>query len=88
MLTNFVKSLENLDLLPIDSVSLRKMMKDHGLNMRYLGHICLLTSYKHIREICVTEMLARTIKNVFNTKLSELLMENQIEHRHLVSRLQ
>lgn len=35
--------LDNLQILPIDSESLTKVLHDHGINMRYLSHIAVLT---------------------------------------------
>ena len=35
--------LDNLQILPIDSESLTKVMHEHGINMRYLSHIAVLT---------------------------------------------
>ena len=38
-----VHMLDDLQILPIDSESLSKVMHEHGINMRYLSHICVLT---------------------------------------------
>lgn len=44
--------------------------------MRYLSHICVLTQMPHVLELCVTEMLARTIKRILNKQMSGLILEN------------
>ena len=37
----------------------------------------------HVLELCVTEMLARTVKRIMNRQMSELVMENRQEYRYL-----
>lgn len=37
-----------------------------------------------MKDLCRTEMLARTCKNIINGKLSELIMETKIEYRYLL----
>ena len=61
-----VDKLDNLELIPIDSESLCSILHQHGINIRYLSHIASLCYIPHVREICATEMLARTIKNIMN----------------------
>lgn len=61
-------------------------MHKYGINMRYLSHISVLTQVPHVRDLCVTEMLARTFKNIVNTQMSELVLDNKLEHRQLEER--
>lgn len=74
--------------LPIDSESLGQLMHAHGINMRYLSYIAALSQIPHVREICVTEMLARTFKNILNLKMSELILDNKAEYDIYTSLLQ
>ena len=62
--------LDDLQLMPIDSESLTETLHKYGVNVRYLSHIAVLSQVPHVREICVTEMLARTAKNILNGQLS------------------
>lgn len=32
--------------------------------MRYLGLVCSLSMVPHVRDCCISEMLARTLKNI------------------------
>ena len=75
--------LDDLHVLPIDSESLTQIMHERGINMRYLSHISVLTQMPHVLELCVTEMLARTVKRIMNRQMSELVMENRQEYRYL-----
>ena len=77
---DLVTMLDDLQIIPIDSESLGQVMHTYGINMRYLSHVCVLTGVPHVKDLCVTEMLARTFKNIINTKLSELLLENKLEY--------
>jgi len=81
-----VNMLDDLQIMPIDSESLGQVMHVHGINTRYLSHICVLTQVPHVKDLCVTEMLARTFKNIMNQKLSELVLENKIEYKQLAQR--
>ena len=73
IITEFVDVLDNLQILPIDSESVTQIMHHHGINMRYLGHLAVLSNVTHVRQLCVTEMLARTIKNIVSKHLAELI---------------
>ena len=45
--------------------------------MRYLGVVAQGTTLPHIRDICYTEMYARTLKRLFNTNISNLILKRQ-----------
>ena len=72
-LQNLVNKLDDLTLIPIDSESLTDCLHKHGINIRYLSHIAILSQVPHVQEICVTEMLARTCKNILNLQMSNIL---------------
>ena len=55
--------------------------------MRYLSYVCVSSTSNHIREICITEMLARTIKNIINTSLSNMILDNEKQHNELIKQL-
>lgn len=75
-----VSQLDDLQLVPIDSESLTQIMHTHGVNIRYLSHVACLSEVPHVREICITEMFARVCKNVVNSQLSELILDNRREY--------
>jgi hypothetical protein len=74
--------------MPIDSESLSNALHSFGINMRYLSHINIMSQMPHVKEICLTEMLARTCKNIMNEKVSELILENKVEHDFWISEKQ
>ena len=45
--------------------------------MRYLGKVAQKSTLKHVKDLCVTEMLARTLKRIFNKALSEQILKHQ-----------
>jgi len=72
--------LDDLQIMPIDTESLTEAFHQWGINMRYLSHVLVLSQVPYVKEICIVDMLARTCKNMFNRMLSELIIENKIEH--------
>lgn len=80
VIKTLVEQLDDMTFLPIDSESLGQLMHQHGVNMRYLSYMAALSQIPHVREICVTEMLARTFKNILNLKMAELILDNKAEH--------
>lgn len=68
----FVDELDNLDCHPLNGKLLTEEMHKRGINMRYLGRIAQSAKLSHIRELCVREMLARTIKVLIRDGLSFL----------------
>jgi len=59
-----VEQLDSLHIIPIDSVTLTQVFHSEGLNMRYLGAVAEQSSLYHVKELCIIEMLARTLKNI------------------------
>lgn len=45
--------------------------------MRYLGKVAQKSTLKHVKDLCVTEMLARTLKRIFNKAISEQILKHQ-----------
>ena len=78
-----VEQLDDLSIMPIDTESMQQVFHDHGINMRYLSHVAVLSQIPHVKQICVTEMLARTIKNIINYQLSQIILENKEDHKQL-----
>ena len=54
--------LNDLHFMPVNSADLTYLMHEHGINMRHLSHMAVLTDIPHVVELCVTEMLGRTLK--------------------------
>jgi protein TIF31 len=73
-LPNLVDLLDNLIIIPLDSATLEEAFHTQGVNMRYLGKIASLSKLKHVKDICVTDMLARVLKRLFNTQMSQSIL--------------
>jgi hypothetical protein len=56
--------LDSLIIMPIDSESLELTFHSQGVNMRYLGLVASLSVVPHVKDICITEMIARASKNI------------------------
>ena len=65
-----VDLLDSLIIIPIDSATLEEAFHIQGVNMRYLSNVAMLSNLKHVKDLCITEMLARTLKRIFNKALS------------------
>lgn len=76
-INELVELLDSLHVVPIDSQSLEQVFHIKGVNMRYLGVVALESVCSHIKDICVTDMIARTLKRILNQQISELILENQ-----------
>ena len=71
-----VDLLDSLIIIPIDSAALEEAFHIQGVNMRYLGEVAQRSKLKHVKDVCITEMLARTLKRIFNSALSSLILSN------------
>lgn len=65
-----VSRLNSLDLLIVDSYSIKTMMHEMGINVRYLYLLYELADVPYIREHVLADALARTIKAEFRSALS------------------
>lgn len=64
VIPNLVNLLDSLIIMPIDSESLELTFHSQGVNMRYLGMVASLSIVPHVKDICITEMIARAAKNI------------------------
>ena len=76
-IAHFVDYLDNLVIVPIDSDGLMQAFHVAGINMRYLGLVATKSELPHVKDICITEMIGRTLKRVFNTQISSLILNHQ-----------
>jgi len=72
-LVQFLKQIEEKDYFPLESYSLRELFHSQGVNMRYLGKIAKYTVIPHIKQICLTDMVARKIKTIFRYYLADFI---------------
>ncbi len=70
---DFVKQLNLLDFVPLDSVHLTSLMHQRGINVRYLGIIAEQTLMPHVREMAMCEMVARSCKTLLGERLRALI---------------
>ncbi|KAL7750789.1 hypothetical protein RI367_003746 [Sorochytrium milnesiophthora] len=71
---DFVRKLDALDILPIDSSGFSAELHRHGINMRYLGLIAKHTKLPYIKELCVVEMAARCFKHLLNDRVRSAVL--------------
>ena len=69
--------LDELQILPIDHESLTAAFHEYGINMRYLSYVMVTSQVRHVKDICLNEILARTCKNILNASLSSLILDNK-----------
>jgi hypothetical protein len=70
-----VERLNSVELMFVDSYSIKTTLQEMGINVRYLHRIYEKTTLPYIREIVLTEALARTIKKEFRQALADLAEE-------------
>eukprot|EP01022_Parablepharisma_sp_SALTPOND_P010992 TRINITY_DN1454_c0_g2_i1.p1 TRINITY_DN1454_c0_g2~~TRINITY_DN1454_c0_g2_i1.p1 ORF type:complete len:1135 (-),score=143.33 TRINITY_DN1454_c0_g2_i1:10055-13459(-) len=70
-----VEQLDSLNVVPIDSATLTQVFHSEGLNMRYLGLVAETSVLTQVKDLCVTEMLARTLKNILHEELSDKIIQ-------------
>lgn len=75
LLPKFVKKLDNLEVLPIDSRGITMELHKHGINARYLGLIFKLTRLPYIRNLCAMEMIARAGKQLFRETIRNAILQ-------------
>ena len=61
-----VSLFENLEEIPLSSRQLKGVLHSHGVNIRYLGRVTSQLTQHHIKSLCITEMIARMAKNIYN----------------------
>ena len=73
-----VKQLDSLEIIPTDSAMLTQAFHRYGVNMRYLGVVAEQSTLNHVKECCIIEMLARTLKGILQKQLSERIMHGEM----------
>jgi hypothetical protein len=71
-LPEFVEKLNNVELIIVDSYSLKMYMSEFGINMRYMYRIHELAKIQYLREVIEAEAVARTVKKIFRKALRDL----------------
>jgi hypothetical protein len=62
-----------INLIMVDSYSIKSYMSDMGINSRYLGHMYLETEIPYIQETLQIEMLSKTIKSIYVESVNDLI---------------
>ena len=47
-----------------------KLLHKFGINIRLLGHLCLMTDYNFLKELFKVEMISRAAKKILNLHLA------------------
>jgi hypothetical protein len=88
VIPKFVTMLDELQILPIDHESLTAAFHEYGINMRYLSYVMVTSQARHVKDICLNEIMARTCKNIMNSSLSSLILDNKQDYDRNVILLQ
>lgn len=62
-----------INLIMVDSYSIKSYMSDMGINSRYLGHMYEETEIPYIQETLQIEMLSKTIKSIYVESVNDLI---------------
>jgi hypothetical protein len=76
VIPNLVNLLDSMIIMPIDSESLELTFHSQGVNMRYLGLVTSLSVVPHVKDLCITEMLARSCKNILNKQVAAMILDH------------
>ncbi|KAI9139390.1 clustered mitochondria-domain-containing protein [Paraphysoderma sedebokerense] len=71
---SFVKKLDDLEILPIDSRGFTNELHKHGINIRHLGLVARHTKLPYIKEMCFIEMIARSCKVLFRDQIRRAII--------------
>jgi protein TIF31 len=72
VLASFIREVNELEVNPLDGVSLTTCLHEKGINVRYLGQIAALAKEQHaphLVNLCEQEMFVRAAKHEFNYML-------------------
>ncbi|KAL4467078.1 hypothetical protein ABPG72_019288 [Tetrahymena utriculariae] len=83
-----VQQFENLDILPLDSLSLTQAFHENGINMRYLGEVYNQSTLLHLKEICQVDIVARICKKIIRNKIFDSVIQKQEEIEKQFSRFE
>lgn len=75
VLPKLVCELDDLRTVCVSSNHLTHLFHSEGINMRYLGLALRHCTQYHVKVLFVTEILARTAKNIFNETLSQHILD-------------
>lgn len=84
-IVRFVEKLDSLSCIPEDSKDLSRILKENGINMRYLGKIIKITKLPYIRIMAEVEAIARCIRNLYREYQKDFL--NSFRNNETVSEL-
>ncbi|KAL4461063.1 hypothetical protein ABPG74_016535 [Tetrahymena malaccensis] len=73
---NLVEDLQNMVIQPIGTEQLSYYFHFYGVNMRHLGKVASRSNLPHIKEICITDMIARSSKKIFRAHLAKLIVNH------------
>jgi len=72
-----VEDLNSVDVDPLTPQQLKQVLHSRGISIRNLGQICTKAQLNNVREIAVTDILARSIKLLCKDGLSFLAEDSE-----------
>ena len=81
-----MNELIQVSIIIVDSYSLKKYMSEMGINSRYMGVMHGMTEIPYIQEVLEIEMLARTIKNLYEELVKDIVSDPKFFVRRLYAK--
>jgi hypothetical protein len=75
----FVQSLENYERLPCDSFSLSRLLHSQGINIRHLGVLYSLSKNVLVKQLLLSEMIARSVKEFYRQMTLSFVLNQKNE---------
>lgn len=67
--------LESLKLVAIGPESIIRIFHTYGINMRHLGKVANYTKLPHIKNLCISEMIARSTKKILRANIATYIFK-------------
>lgn len=70
-----VDDLESLKLIAIGPESIKRIFHSYGLNIRHLGKVVEHTQFPHLKDVCISEMIARSAKKILRANIATYIFQ-------------
>lgn len=65
-----IDDLDNLKLMAISTEQIRHIFHSYGVNLRLLGKVAETSQLPHVKDICISEMIARSTKKILRANIA------------------
>lgn len=70
VLRQMIEDLDNLKLMAISTEQIRNIFHAYGVNLRLLGKVAETSQLPHVKDICISEMIARSTKKILRANIA------------------